>query len=302
MNKHIFFAAKIIILAIIYLNIGCSKEEKSVFSKENITPWCIVPFDAKKRNPQERAEMLRNLGFKTLAYDWRDANIPEFDEEIIQLKKHDIKMTAFWWSGGLPATEEKLRESEKFNMQMDFFTRNSLHLDVWMTLSEMDLQNESDEKKYVELARRVDILAKELKKAGCRLGLYNHGGWGGQPHNMVEVMKRVQSDNVGIVYNFHHGHEHLEMMPEAFYEIMPYLYCVNLNGMNKEGPKILTLGQGNEDLKILKMISESGYKGPVGILGHTENEDIEIVLKRNIEGLKKLLLEIGDTQAYQSYL
>jgi hypothetical protein len=33
--------------------------------------------------------------------------------------------------------------------------------------------------------------------------------------------------------------------------------------MNKNGPKILTLGQGSEDLSIIKMIAESGYKGPV---------------------------------------
>ncbi len=27
--------------------------------------------------------MLRELGFKTMAYDWRDKNIPEFDVEIV---------------------------------------------------------------------------------------------------------------------------------------------------------------------------------------------------------------------------
>jgi sugar phosphate isomerase/epimerase len=300
MSKTILFSAFILLMVFCFTTF-CSQPNKSVFSQENLTAWCIVPFDAKQRNPQQRAEMLQRLGFKTLAYDWREANIPEFDEELTQLKKYDIKMTAFWWSGGIPVSESELKASERMNMQLDFFKRNSLNLDVWITLSDGNLQSESDEVKFTQLANRIDILAKELENMGCRLGLYNHGGWGGQPDNMVEVIKRVKSGNVGIVYNFHHAHEHLEMMPEAFNIMLPYLYCVNLNGMNKNGPKILPLGQGNEDIKIIKMIAESGYDGPIGIIGHIEDEDVEIVLKRNIEGLKKILLETGEIDAMGTY-
>jgi len=301
MHKFILSTGKTLLLMVFCLNIGYAQPSKSTFSKENITPWCIVPFDAKKRNPRERAEMLRDLGFKTVAYDWRDSNIPEFDEEIIQLKKHGIKMTAFWWAGGLPVSESELKNSEKMTLQIDFFKRNNLHIDVWVTLSENGLQHEPDEVKYTILAGRADILARELAKIGCRLGLYNHGEWGGQPHNLVEVVKRVKSGNVGIVYNFHHGHDHLALMPEAFHLMQPFLYGVNLNGMNPGGPKILPIGQGTEDVKILQMIADSGYDGPVGIIGHVDNEDVEIVLKRNLAGLKKLLLEIGETEAYKTY-
>ena len=301
MNKNIQLSIAIVLI-LFCCTVFCSQPKKSVFSKENITAWCIVPFDAKQRNPQERAEMLQRLGIKNLAYDWRDVNIPEFDEEVTQLKKHGITMTAFWWGGDLPLSEDALKESERMNMQINFFKRNSLNLDVWITLSDRGLENFSDDEKYTELARRIDILAKELEKIDCRLGLYNHGGWGGQPRNMVETVKKVKTENVGIVYNFHHAHEDLDLMPDAFNIMLPCLYCVNLNGMNKNGPKILTLGQGNEDLKIIKMIAESGYDGPIGIIGHIEDEDVEIVLKRNIEGLKKLLKEIGDTNALKSFL
>ena len=83
--------------------------------------------------------------------------------------------------------------------------------------------------------------------------------------------------------------------------MVPRLYCVNLNGMNKEGPKILPLGEGKEDAKILRMIKESGYNGPIGIIGHISDEDVELVLKRNLAGLKNLLMEIGDTEALKTY-
>lgn len=296
-----FFTSILFMLGITGFTTTFSQPVKSVFSKENLTPWCIVPFDAKQRNPQERAEMLQRLGFKTMAYDWRDANIPEFDEEVKQLKKHGIKMTAFWWSGGLPVSEDVLNASQKMILQIDFLKRYNFNLDVWVSLTDRTIEKETDEGKYTELARRADILAGILKEYGCRLGLYNHGGWGGEPRNMVEVMKRVKSDNIGIVYNFHHGHEHLENLPEAFYMMKPYLYTVNLNGMNKEGPKILPLGQGTEDARILKMITESGYQGPMGIIGHIYEEDVEIVLQRNLEGMKKLLKEMGDKEALKTY-
>jgi len=283
------------------INMAHSQSTKSVFSKDNLTAWCIVPFDAEQRSPQARASMLNSLGFKTLAYDWRDEHIPEFDEEVKQLGKYGISMTAFWWGGGLPLSKKEMEASERMQMQLDFFKRNNLHLEVWITCSDQDLESKSDEGKYTELAARVDILAAALGEICCRLGLYNHGGWGGQPQNLVEILKRVKSDNVGIVYNFHHGHEHLDMMPAAFEQMLPYLTCVNLNGMNKDGPKILPLGEGEEDVKILRMIKASGYMGPIGIIGHVAEEDVEMVLTRNLKGLQKMLVDIGDAEALKTY-
>ena len=32
------------------------------FAQSNLVAWCIVPFDAKKRSPEERVEMLVRLG------------------------------------------------------------------------------------------------------------------------------------------------------------------------------------------------------------------------------------------------
>src|SRR5262249_40928452 len=42
-----------------------------LFRQDNLVAWCIVPFDAKKRGPEDRAAMLERLGFKHFAYDWR---------------------------------------------------------------------------------------------------------------------------------------------------------------------------------------------------------------------------------------
>ncbi len=53
-----------------------------LFARDNLIAWCIVPFDSKKRKPEERAAMLEKLGFKHFAYDWRADDIPTFDAEI----------------------------------------------------------------------------------------------------------------------------------------------------------------------------------------------------------------------------
>ena len=79
------------------------------------------------------------------------------------------------------------------------------------------------------------------------VGLYNHGGWQGEPESMVAMVEwlreHARADHAGIVYNFHHGHEHLARFPEAFRRMVPYLICVNLNGMQPGGPKIVPLGR-----------------------------------------------------------
>jgi hypothetical protein len=277
-------------------------QAQPVLSKNNLVAWCIVPFDAAQRNPKQRAEMLHRLGFKAMAYDWRESHIPEFDEEVAQLKKSGIKMVAFWWTGGLPENNETLKNSSIVQTQLDFFRRNNLELDVWVTLSDQGLEELSDEGKYEKLAQRVDLLANEMAKLNCRVGLYNHGGWGGQPAHMVGVVKKLKSDNVGLVYNYHHAHDDLENLDENFNLMVPYLYCVNLNGMNRKGPKILPIGQGEMDLEIITMIKNSSYKGPIGIIGHVEEEDVEVVLNRNLEGLKALLLKAKDRKAYRTFM
>ncbi len=77
---------------------------KDVFAQDNLVAWCIVPFDAKKRGPAERVEMLKKLGFKKYAYDWRAEHLPTFDEEVGLLMKAGIELTAVWFPANLAQT------------------------------------------------------------------------------------------------------------------------------------------------------------------------------------------------------
>jgi putative heme-binding domain-containing protein len=58
------------------------------------------------------------------------------------------------------------------------------------------------------------------------------------------------------------------------------------------GPrKILPIGQGSLDLGLLRTIRDSGYRGPIGILGHTQ-DDAEERLRDNLDGLDWLVRQL----------
>jgi len=281
----------------------CEEEKRmSVFAKRNLQAWCIVPFDACNRGPRDRAQMLQRLGVGMLAYDWREEHIPSFDEELRQLREHGIELTAFWLSGGTPGEAGDVRKDPQLRAVLEFIERNSLHIQVWKTFGGRNLHDIADPGERLDTgARQVRVLARAFGNLGCRYGLYNHGGWGGEPGVMVEIAKRAADQNVGIVYNFHHGHEHLSQMPGAFTAMVPYLMCVNLNGMVAGGPKIVPLGEGEDDAGILRMVGDSAYRGPIGILDHRSECDAEESLRQNLEGMVTLLEALGDGEAASTY-
>jgi len=251
-------------------------KERENFNRENLVPWCIVPFDASKRSPEERAKMLIRLGLKRSAYDWRSQHVPEFEEEILQYKKHGIEFFAFW--GG----HEKAFE---------LFQKHGIHPQIWRTLRSP--KSGTHEEKIRSAKEAMIPLAKQTAKIGCKLGLYNHGGWGGEPENLMAVCKALRAeghDHVGIVYNWHHGHGRIKEWKKDLDLMLPFLHCLNLNGMNTGAkPKILALGKGQHDKSMFNILIESGYEGSIGILDHQNHLDAEKSLRANLDGLKKLL-------------
>ena len=261
---------------------GC----RELFGKENLIAWCIVPFDTQKRSPQERAAMLQKLGFKHFAYDWRDEHIPQFDLEMEAIKKAGINLDAFWFPGTLDNTAKAILELLK---------RHQIKTQLWVMKGGGPASGDLLEKNIAAAVTDIKAIAAEADKIGCTVALYNHGGWFGEPENQLEIIKRIGMANVGIAYNLHHGHEHLSRLPELLQKMKPHLLAVNINGMetdgDKKGKQILPLGEGARDLDVLKTIVDSGYKGRIGILGHI-NEDVEKTLRKNLDGLERLVRDL----------
>jgi sugar phosphate isomerase/epimerase len=281
-------------LSVIFLLVPCLPAVAAdPFAAGNRVAWCVVPFDSAKRGPAERVEMLKRLGFTKYAYDWRAEHLPTFGEEVKLLKAAGITLQGVWFPAGVGKDGEELLRVLK---------EHGVKTEMWVMLPQPDAKLSQDEK-VKAVAAQVKPLAKRAAADGHKVGLYNHGGWTGEPANLVAVAKACGEPNVGIVYNLHHGHDHLANFADHLKAMQPHLYCLNLNGMkaggDKAGQKILCIGEGDNDAKLLKTIRDSGYAGPIGILGHTDH-DAEDRLADNLNGLDCLLRDDGFAPLYRT--
>jgi hypothetical protein len=290
-------SGKLYSLLILIICTGCGRETKeqpmNLFDRENLIAWCIVPFDAVDRTPEERAGMLDELGITKFAYDYRDRHIPAFEEEIGVLREHGIQLSAVWlWiepTGDSilgPANRAILRTLEETGTETD----------LWVSFPAHIFEGISEEAKLYRGTEAIGEVLEWAEEHNCTISLYNHGDWFGEPENQIRIIETLGSDKVRMVYNFHHGHHHIERFEEMFERMLPYLNAVNINGMRVEGPKIITVGEGDRELEMLRIIKDSGYRGPIGIIGHTEGEDIRVVLERNLAGLERLQSALCKTQ------
>ena len=251
------------VLAILaQLKSSAADMSKALFARSNLVAWCIVPFDAKKRGPEERATMLERLGFNLFAYDYRTEHIPTFDAEVEALKRHGITLLAWWFPTSM---------NDEARLILEVLKRHDLKTQLWVMGGGASTKSAEEQKARVDAeAKRIRPIAEEAAKIGCTVALYNHENWFGEPENQIEIIKRLNEQgitNVGMVYNLHHGHAHLVRFPTLLQAMKPYLLALNLNGMTKNGDKagkkILPLGQGELDLALLKTIRESGWRGVI---------------------------------------
>ena len=66
----------------------------------------------------------------------------------------------------------------------------------------------------------VPILIEGLKRLPIPLAARRGG----------DVAKALAMPNVGIVYNLHHGHDHVDRLKEVLPKLAPHLLAINLNG------------------------------------------------------------------------
>jgi hypothetical protein len=301
MNKCIYACLSVLFVVGINSSLrsqGNGQKNDMLFAKNNLLAWCIVPYDSKKRTSEERALMLKELGITSLAYDMRDRDLPNMETEFITLKKYHINLKAVWfWIDG----ERDSLLNEANEMILRALAKTHARTELWVCFADQFFQGLSDDEKTQKAVKAIQLIHKRAAEIGCTIALYNHKDWFGEPANQVKIIEASGLRDVHIVYNFHHGHLQVDEFDNILKVTGPYLSTVNLNGMKGTEFNILTLGEGDLELGMMQKLKASGFHGSIGIIGHTENEDVKLVLQRNIAGLKKLLGQMGETKALRTY-
>ncbi len=291
------------LLAILALLLGCQQPNKQPpaapattpldLSMDNLFAWCVVPFDSVERSPQARVAMLRELGFSAYAYDWREQHLAEMAEEWQLAEASGLDVMAVWlWINGNTDQPGQLSASNEQVLQAIASTQ--LQTQLWVGFNANYFEQGSAAQRIEQGAEMVGYLQERAAAMGCRVALYNHGDWFGEPANQVKIIEALQTEEVGIIYNFHHAHPQLDRFQSIVDTMLPYLWAVNLNGMKADGPKILPIAAGDREAAMLQILRDQGYRGPFGILGHVDDADVRVILEENLAGLRGLADAIPD--------
>jgi len=291
-------------------------EAGNLWAHDNLIAWCVVPFDAKNRGPEERAQMLEKLGFTKFAYDWRPVHVPTFDAEIEALKRHGINLFAWWFP--FDADDPGAKAT------LEVFKRHDVHPQLWIMLprketaammsgkmspeeahqeflrmmgQELRITPQEQEVRVKQDADRINALVKLAAPYGSKVEIYNHNGWLGMLDNEIAIIKRLKElgvTDVGIVYNLSHArdafHDDTVNFPALWKKIKSHVVAVNITGTCMDGTSIYP-SQGDRELEMMRTIQDSGWRGPIGLIAE-KGGDAETTLRNYLVGLDWLAAEL----------
>ncbi|WP_299549007.1 hypothetical protein [Seonamhaeicola sp.] len=279
------FKLTVLLTLPVFLFACANKIPKELIEVDEVAPWCIIDFDALDRTPEQRIAMLKQMGFTKYGFNKGKGDLSKMKDEFKLASENNIEITSiFLW---LNAKRDSIGKLSPTNQEL---LANLAETDtkpaIWLSFSNNFFEVLTHEQSVALAVKMIEFVKLKADEVDCKLALYNHHGWFGSPHNQVEILETLNQDAITMVYNFHHAHEYVDDFAAIAKKITPYLSYVNLNGVKKEGPQILPIGQGDHEFDMIRQLLDEGFNGSWGILGHIKTEDVQKVLNRNIDGLK----------------
>jgi sugar phosphate isomerase/epimerase len=226
--------------------------------------FCVDTHDAKKRNLEQQAAMLKELGYAGVGHLWLD-NIAERLKTLdaAGLRLFQITMT-------VDISKDKDPFDQRFKEVMPLLKGRQVQFALLM--QGMKPSDPAGDQPAVRILRQMADLAQP---AGAELLLYPHtGDWIERIEDAVRIAEKVDRPNVGVMFNLCHW---LRVSKDRNYraalaQAKPLLRAVSLNGADELDPQpgwsryIQPLGRGSFDMpSFLKTLSELGYAGPIGL-------------------------------------
>lgn len=211
----------------------------------------------------KQAETVKSLGYDGIHYNY--TNPKDFATKIAACKAANVPIKAMYvytfvdkpgaaYDPGVKEVIRMLKGSDTI---------------IWMTLR--DGKRGQQDKEAAQVVREIAGMAAE---SGLKVSIYPHAGfYVATAEDAVRVAKVAGLPNVGVTINLCHelfaGNS--ERLDEVVKTAGPYLNLVSLNGASPiagKGPKAwdtLPLGSGTFDTDaFLRLIRDSGYRGPIG--------------------------------------
>jgi sugar phosphate isomerase/epimerase len=261
MNKHVLALSLLLIAALLTPAVA---GEPSHAKTNGFFAFCIDTHDAKKRNLEQQATLLKELGYDGVGHLWLN-NIPE------RLKTLDAAgLKLFQITMSVDITPGKQAYDPKFKEIMPLLKGRGVQFVLLM--NGLKPSNPAGDARAVEIVREMAAVARD---SGAQVLLYPHSNnWMERIEDAVRVADKVDRPNVGVMFNLCHW---LRVNKDRNYkavlaQAMPRLWAVSISGADEFDDKpgwahyIQPLGRGSFDMAaFLKTLRQLGYTGPIGL-------------------------------------
>ncbi|MCE5308077.1 MAG: sugar phosphate isomerase/epimerase [Acidobacteriales bacterium] len=273
-----------ILLAIALLAAPCARAADFPFFA-----LCMDTHDAKKRNLQEQARMLRELGYDGAGHLW----LAGLSERLATLDAAGLRLFQVYFSLNIDPAAKQAYDPE-LKQALPLLKGRDVMLAVLVTGG-----RPSD----VTLDPRAVVLLREIAEMaqpnGVRVVLYPHvNNWLERVEDSIRLTRKIERPNVGVMFNLCHwlkldDETHLRPLLQ---EAMPYLMAVSINGTDDgaaiksgKGKWIQPLDSGSFQVStVLRTLEDLGYRGPVGLQCYGIPGDARDHLARSMAAWRKL--------------
>jgi sugar phosphate isomerase/epimerase len=211
----------------------------------------------------KQAETVRELGYDGIHYNY--TNPADFKKKLDACKAAGVPIHAVYVYSFVNKPENPYDPGVKEVIRM----LKGSNTVIWLTLRDGRKGMEDE-----QAAGIVRDIAGQAAESGLKVSLYPHAGfYVATAEEAVRVVKAANMPNVGVTINLCHelfaGNS--ERLDQVVTTAAPYLNLVSINGASPvpgKGPKVwdtLALGSGSFDVTgFLRLIRDSGYRGPIG--------------------------------------
>ena len=234
---------------------------------------------------EAKAALLKELGYAGAG--WRTgANAGKMIEA---LDKQGLKMISTF--AHCKADPENPSIDENFVREIEAYKKHNTI--IWLGVGRG--KNSTDE----DAVKVINEVADIAEKAGLEVVLYQHvGSCVHKAEDGLRLAKKVNRKNVGTSFNLCHflKSDDEKNMEEVLKECAPYLKLVSINGADSGDTRrmgwnklIQPLGSGScDNSKVLNVLDEIGYKGPIGLQCYLVRGDNKVNLKNSAETWQEL--------------